>query len=106
MEKPDTAIEARPVIASPDRTRRTQGRSLHVEAAELVTAMHEAQILGDQLLERFARIDAARKVLEPLGLVTAVEFIPEIEAALMKWRANGRDVFDIPDWLRVPAEQR
>lgn len=102
----ETRHEALAVIAAPGRERRQGGQALYSAAEELVRAFHEARVLSDELLARFERIDEARRLLEPLGLLTAVEFVPEIQAALTKWRAAGRDVFDVPDFLRVPAEER
>jgi len=97
--EPSADEHERTINASPHVDRRRSGRELFGQAEELASALHEAHVLGDELLERFERIDMARRALEPLGLLTAVEFCEPVQAALRKWRAESRSVFDLPAFM-------
>jgi len=77
---------------------RIERRALYEEGARLLQALDEAKVLGEELLARFAEIDKARKHLEPLGLIAAVEFIPPLQAALRAWRYG--DVSDLPSFMQ------
>jgi len=81
---------------------RIDRRDLYTEAERLVRALDEAKVLGAELLERFETIDEARRALEPLGLIAAVEFIDPIMAALRLWRHG--DSADLPAFMtRTPV---
>jgi hypothetical protein len=84
---------------TPGADQRDMARVLDEASDVFVQSVKEIRLLGDELEQRFAQIEAARKVLDDEGVAMRATFDPPITAAFAKWRESVR--VDAP--VEVPS---